>query len=114
MNARSDRTSNRDGRVSPEGMPPRWAIPALAAGYFVAAKLGLTMAFVAEQVTPVWPPTGIALAALVFFGPRVWPGVALGAFYMHVPPHWIAVTVLIMIGLGVATGVSSTRHKDPS
>ena len=41
-------------------------------------------------------------------------GVGLGAFYLHVPPHWIAVTVLIMIGLGVATGVSSTRHKDPS
>jgi hypothetical protein len=41
-------------------------------------------------------------------------GVALGAYYMHVPAHWIGVTVLIMVGLGVATGVSSTRHKDPS
>jgi putative Mn2+ efflux pump MntP len=41
-------------------------------------------------------------------------GVALGAFYLHVPAHWIAVTVLIMIGLGVASGVSNTRHKDPS
>src|SRR4029079_17689078 len=36
--------------------------------------------FVAEQVTVVWPPTGIALAALVVFGPRLWPGIALGAF----------------------------------
>jgi integral membrane sensor domain MASE1 len=52
----------------------------LAAVYFGAAKLGLTMAFVAEQVTAVWPPTGIALAALLFFGYRVWPGIALGAF----------------------------------
>jgi hypothetical protein len=41
-------------------------------------------------------------------------GVALGAFYLHVPAHWIAVVVLIMTGIGVATGVSSTRHKDPS
>src|SRR6185503_6608429 len=51
-----------------------------AAVYFAAAKLGLRLAFVAEQVTVVWPPTGIALAALVVFGPRLWPGIALGAF----------------------------------
>ena len=52
----------------------------LATVYFCAAKLGLTMAFLAEQVTTVWPPTGIALAALLFFGYRAWPGIALGAF----------------------------------
>jgi integral membrane sensor domain MASE1 len=52
----------------------------LAVVYFVAAKLGLTMAFVAEQVTPVWPPTGIALAGVLTLGYRVWPGISLGAF----------------------------------
>lgn len=52
----------------------------LAVLYFGAAKLGLTMAFVTEQVTAVWPPTGIALAALVIFGRRLWPAVTLGAF----------------------------------
>src|SRR5262249_37917667 len=51
-----------------------------AAVYFGAAKLGLSMAFVAEQVTAVWPPTGIALAALLLFGYRAWPGITLGAF----------------------------------
>jgi PAS domain S-box-containing protein len=55
----------------------------LAAVYFGAAKLGLTMAFVAEQVTAVWPPTGIALAALFFLGYRAWPGIALGAFLVN-------------------------------
>src|SRR5689334_8786355 len=52
---------------------------AIAAVYFAAAKLGLSMAFVAEQVTAVWPPTGIALALVVVLGPAVWPGIALGA-----------------------------------
>src|SRR5262249_23530072 len=52
----------------------------LGAVYFGLAKFGLTMAFVTEQVTAVWPPTGLALAALVVFGYRVWPGIALGAF----------------------------------
>lgn len=37
------------------------------------------MAFVAEQVTAVWPPTGIALVAVLLLGYRVWPGIALGA-----------------------------------
>lgn len=36
------------------------------------------------QVTPLWPPTGIALTALLLLGPRVWPGIALGAFLVNV------------------------------
>ncbi|HXJ34666.1 MAG TPA: MASE1 domain-containing protein [Candidatus Eisenbacteria bacterium] len=54
---------------------------ATALVYFAAAKLGLTMAFSAEQVTLVWPPSGIALASVVLLGRRwVVPGIALGAF----------------------------------
>src|SRR5690242_11101518 len=56
------------------------SIAALAALYFGAAKLGLSLATLAEQVTLVWPATGIALAALLLFGYRMWPGIALGAF----------------------------------
>src|SRR6476620_3128839 len=51
-----------------------------AAIYFGAAKLGLSMAVTAEQVSAVWPPTGIALAAILIFGHRIWPGIWLGAF----------------------------------
>src|SRR2546426_3781049 len=57
---------------------------AIAAIYFAAAKLGLTMAFTAAQVSPVWPPTGIALTAMLMRGRRVWPGIALGAFLANV------------------------------
>jgi len=60
---------------------------ALAAVYFGAAKLGLTMAFVAEQVTTVWPATGIALAAVVVLGPSVWPAIALGALLANLTVH---------------------------
>jgi len=55
-------------------------VVALAAVYYGAAKLGLELAFETASVTAVWPPTGIALAALVLGGYRLWPGVALGAF----------------------------------
>jgi PAS domain S-box-containing protein len=64
-------------------MRSRWLLylvrlASLAAVYLAAAKLGLRLGFV-EQVTVVWPPTGIGLAAVVLFGPRVWPGIAAGA-----------------------------------
>jgi PAS domain S-box-containing protein len=52
----------------------------LAVLYFVAARAGLTLAFVHVSATSVWPPTGIALAALLLFGRALWPGVFVGAF----------------------------------
>ncbi|MFN2525501.1 MAG: MASE1 domain-containing protein [Actinomycetota bacterium] len=52
----------------------------LAAVYFVTAKLGLELAIDPGNATILWAPTGISLAALVLFGIRLWPGVALGAF----------------------------------
>ena len=60
---------------------------AFAAIYIAAARLGLTMAFVAAQVSPVWPPTGIAIAAVLLLGYRVWPGIWLGAFVANVGAH---------------------------
>jgi len=55
-------------------------IAVIAAAYYASARVGLDLAFATSSVTAVWPPTGIALAALVLWGPSMWPGVALGAF----------------------------------
>jgi hypothetical protein len=41
-------------------------------------------------------------------------GLSLGAYFLHVPPRWIGVGVIVMIGLGILTGVTSTRRPDPS
>ena len=54
-------------------------ILALAALYYVGARLGVTFATLGNIVTLIWPPTGIALAAVLIYGNRLWPGVALGA-----------------------------------
>ena len=51
-----------------------------AAAYFLSAWLGLSLAFEHRSVSPVWPPTGVAIAALLLLGYRAWPGVLLGAF----------------------------------
>jgi integral membrane sensor domain MASE1 len=55
--------------------------------YFGAAKFGLSLAFTTEQVTAVWPPTGIALAAVLVLGYRIWPGIYLGALLSNVVTH---------------------------
>ena len=53
----------------------------VAAAYVGAAKIGLELSVAQGIVTPVWAPTGIALAAAVLLGPRrAWPAVAAGAF----------------------------------
>src|SRR5258707_3237166 len=52
--------------------------------YFVAGKLGLKLAFLYASASPVWPPAGIALAALLLLGYRVWPAIFLGAFLVNV------------------------------
>ena len=48
--------------------------------YFLSAKLGLLLSLLANTVTLFWPPSGIALAALLLFGVRLWPAVLLGAW----------------------------------
>src|SRR6059058_1532844 len=74
------------------------AILALAAVYYGAAKFGLALAYENSSVTAVWPPTGIALAALLLGGYRLWPGVALGAFLANA---WTDVPILTALGITV-------------
>ncbi|MGQ4387320.1 MASE1 domain-containing protein [Streptomyces sp. SAS_270] len=53
---------------------------AIAVCYYAAGRLGLLRQLVVEDAvfTPIWPPTGIAVACLLIFGLRSWPGIALG------------------------------------
>lgn len=57
---------------------------AFVAVYFVAGKLGLSLAFVNASATAVWPPTGLAIAALLLFGPQLIPGILIGALAVNV------------------------------
>ena len=50
---------------------------ALFAAYVVAAKIGIELEVAEGLITPVWAPTGIALATLLLYGRRLWPAVAL-------------------------------------
>ena len=79
---------------------PRWAwLVAVMAVYVLAGKVGLLFASVHASATAVWPPTGIALAALLVLGVRMWPAVAGGAFLVNVTTAGSVAT-----SLGIALG----------
>ena len=65
-------------------IPLMLSIAILAFAYLIAAKFGLKLALVNQYATAVWPPTGIALAALLLWGTRLWPGVLIGAIVANV------------------------------
>src|SRR6184192_1635178 len=52
--------------------------------YFIAGKLGLMLASLHASASPIWPPAGIALAALLLLGYRAWPAIFIGAFLVNV------------------------------
>ncbi|HLX80797.1 MAG TPA: MASE1 domain-containing protein [Burkholderiales bacterium] len=79
---------------------PHWArLGALALCYFAAAKASLVFAIPPGYATAVWPPSGIALAALLLWGARAWPGVWLGAVLTN-----YSIDLSIPAALGIATG----------
>ena len=66
------------------GGPSAARLLALTAVYVAAGKLGLSLALVHASASPVWPPTGIALAAFLLLGRSVWPAIFAGAFLVNV------------------------------
>src|SRR6266436_9651466 len=65
---------------------PHWTVKVfiVAILYYGAANLSLRLALEKTNASPVWPPSGIALAAVLLWGYRIWPGILLGAFLANV------------------------------
>jgi diguanylate cyclase (GGDEF)-like protein len=74
-------------------------ITLLAVVYFAAARLALSFAISPGYATAVWPPSGIALAAMLLLGNRVWPGVWLGAVLVNFTVNF-SPAVALVIGTG--------------
>src|SRR6266851_313337 len=75
------------------------AVVAVAAAYLIGGKLGLRLANVNPSATVVWPPAGIALAAFLVIGYRVWPAILLAAFLVNLTTAGNVAT-----SLGIAIG----------
>jgi signal transduction histidine kinase/integral membrane sensor domain MASE1 len=95
------RASSEDGVRDATKKPAAFAgeVVALAALYAVAARAGLQLDAVSGFATLVWAPSGIALAALLIRGYRVWPAILLGAFVAN-----ILAGAPIPVAMGIAAG----------
>lgn len=83
----------------------------LAAAYFVTGKLGTFLAIPPGYATAIWPPSGIALAGILLYGYRVWPGILLGSFLINLSTSLIAgspseILVSVTITLAIGSGAS--------
>jgi len=78
--------------------------------YVLAGKLGLRLAFVQSNATAVWPPTGIAIAALILLGPRAWPAIFAGAFIVNITTPATPVSASLGIAAGNALEALAASH----
>src|SRR6185295_17135676 len=62
-----------------------WQLALVAFAYWLAARLSLNLALVNGQVTPIWPPTGIAVVAILVFGRRAAISIFLAALAVNLP-----------------------------
>jgi PAS domain S-box-containing protein len=87
---------------SPNWLPSgdHWlGLLSLAIAYFLLAKFGLALASLHPSASPVWPPSGLALAAFLLWGNRVWPSIILGAFFANATTFGtIATSLAIAVG----------------
>lgn len=77
---------------------------AVALLYFITAKASLLIHLSAGPASPIWLPAGLAIAALLIGGQRLWPGILLGAFLSD--PMLAPTTAGIIAASGYATGVT--------
>ncbi len=88
----------------------RWVrVVILTAGYSLTGIVGLSLAIPPGYATAVWPPSGIALAAILMWGPRVWPGIAIGSTLVNIGVAFTASTtgftwLSVLVALSIAAG----------
>ena len=76
----------------------------LASLYFAGGKAGLTAPYVGSSITLFWPPSGIALAALLLWGLPCWPGIFLGALVTNLSTGDLTSHVALAIAIGNTAG----------
>ena len=94
----------------------RWVrVVILAAGYTLTGIVGLSLAVPPGYATAVWPPSGIALAAVLLWGPRVWPGIAAGSLLVNLAVGMTTADLSFgVLSVTVAAGIAVRRPRQLS
>ena len=89
------------------------AVAVLAAIYFVTGKIVFSIPSISTGATPLFPPAGISQAALFLFGRGIWPGVALGDFFISLKvghPWYMALGMAFIPSLQAIAGATLLRR----
>lgn len=89
--------------------------------YYLSAELGFFLSFGHSALLPFWPPAGVALALVILFGRRVWPGIAIGSLIIVLRNFWfgpiesvqvlMVITSLITLGSVIEPLVGELMHQ---
>ena len=77
----------------------------VAVAYFIVASLGLQLASVNPSATPIWPPTGVAIAAILLWGYRVAPAIFIAAFLVN---QLTAGSIFTSLGIALGNTLEAT------
>jgi PAS domain S-box-containing protein len=93
-------------------------LAALTVVYFLAGRLGLSLAFVHTSASAIWPPTGLAIAGCLLLGSWIWPAILAGAFLVNFTTSEAVVpSILIACGNTAEAIIASSvgrRRADPA
>lgn len=92
-------------RYIKKSLPPlAMRILLLASAYFIGGNAGLSVPYVGSSITLFWPPSGIALAALLLWGVSCWPGIFMGALVTNLLIGDLTLPIVLAIALGNTAG----------
>jgi len=93
---------NTAGAATGHGWGLQWGrLAVVAVLYYATARLGLGLAFENTNISPLWPPAGVALAAMLVWGYKMWPAIALAALVANLQ-NYLAVGVPLSQALPVS------------
>lgn len=92
-------------------LPRLGMIGLLSCAYYIGAQLSRQLASTPQDVTPVWPPDGLASAAVLIFGYWILPGVLIGSFWANIGAFldgsgWINLISSVLAVLAIAGGTT--------
>ena len=104
----------KEDRLLMPGYPGLGLVPLIALAYFLVGRLSLLLAISPGYATIIWPSAGIALAAVVLKGRRVWWGIVLGSFLVNMTlqsgggySHWTWLSLIVSALIGGAAALQA-------
>lgn len=85
-----------------------FSILVVAFFYYLSAEIGFFLAFDQNSSLPLWPPAGVALALVILYGRKVWPGIAIGSLIIIVKSAWFSSIDSVQLLMMVVTIITSS------